>query len=144
MPLSGMDALTPLRDAQIDPAAALAGYTMKRLRGMAQIGNQKTYLVTAQAPDGESEQLYFDAQSGLLLRRVFIYRTIFGPLLYEADYSNYQKEGDVLIPLHTEWWAGGSGFTETVKSVKTNVPISDAEFQPPPKPPARNGARGRR
>ena len=144
MPLETMDALTLMRDTQINPAAALASYTMKRLRAMAQIGSQKTYVVTAQAPDGETEQLYFDTQSGLLLRRVFIYRTIFGPLLYEADYSNYQKEGDVLIPLRTEWWAGGSGFTETVKSVKTNVPISDAEFQPPPKPPARNGARGRR
>jgi hypothetical protein len=143
MPLETMDALTPMRDAQIDPAAALAGYTRKRLRAMARIGGQTAYLVTAQAPDGENEQLYFDAKSGLLLRRVFIYRTIFGPLLYQADYSDYQKEGDVLVPLHIEWWAGGSGYTETVKSVKTNVPISDAEFQPPPKPAGRGGA-GRR
>ena len=144
MPLSGMDAQTPMSDAQIDPAGALAGYTMKKLRGMAQIGDQKTYVMNAQTPDGEPAQLYFDAHSGLLVRRVFIYRTIFGPLMYEADYSNYQKDGGVLMPLRTEWWAGGSEFTETVKSVKTNVPISDARFQPPPKPPARNGASGRR
>ena len=144
MPLSGMDAQTPMRDAQIDPAEALAGYTMKKLRGMAQIGDQETYLMTAQAPDGEPEQLYFDTKSGLLVRRVFVYRTIFGLLLYEADYSNYQEEGGVLMPLQTEWWAGGSGFTETVKSVKTNVPISNAIFQPPPKSPARNGASPRR
>jgi hypothetical protein len=142
-PLDPMDALVPSRDAQIDPAAALAGYQAMRLKSMAQIGDQKAYVVTGTAPDGEAERLYFDTQSGLLLRRVFIYRTIFGLLLYQADYSEYRKTGGVEMPFRTEWWAGGSGFEETVQSVKTNAPIADSEFLAPPKEAgaARHGER---
>lgn len=142
-PLDPMDALVPTRDAQIDPAAALAGYQAKSLKSMAQIGNRKAYVVSGTAPDGEVERLYFDTQSGLLLRRVFIYRTIFGPLLYQADYSEYRKTGGVEMPFRTEWWAGGNGFTETVQSVKTNASIASSEFMPPPKKAgaARRGGR---
>lgn len=129
--LDGMQAVVAPREAQIDPVAALKAYTGLRLTGMAQLGDQKTFVVRGRAPDGNFEQLFFDVDSGLLVRRMIVYRTIFGPLLFQADYSDYQKADGVAIPYKTEWWQGGRGFTDTVKSVKTNVPVDDSQFEPP-------------
>lgn len=129
--LEGMEAIAAPREAQIDPVAALKQYKGLRLVAMAQIGDKKAYVVMGRAPDGNEERLFFDADSGLLVRRMIVYRTIFGPLLFQADYSDYRKADGVAIPYKTEWWEGGRGFTETVKSVKTNVPVADSQFEPP-------------
>ncbi len=131
--LYGMEALMPPREAQLNPVASLAQYKEMRLVAMAQIGDQQAWVVTGLAPDGTAERLFFDTKSGLLVRRMIVYRTIFGPLLFQADYSNYRKQDGVAIPYKTDWWAGGRGFTETVTSVKTNVPVNSAEFEPPAK-----------
>jgi hypothetical protein len=131
--LVGIEALLPPREAQVDPVASLKQYKGMRLVAMAQIGDGQAWVVTGRAPDGIPERLFFDTKTGLLVRRMMIYRTIFGPLLFEADYSQYRKKGGVAIPYKTDWWTGGSGWTETVKSVKTNVPIKTAEFEPPAK-----------
>jgi hypothetical protein len=141
--LRGMEALLPPHEAELNPLAAIEAYKGKRLVAMAQIGDRKAYVVTGRAPDGIHERLFFDAKSGLLLRRSIVYRTIFGPLLFEADYSHYRKHNGVAIPYKTLWWGGGMGWTETVKSVKTNVPVKDAEFQPPARG-ARPAPAGRR
>lgn len=131
--LDGLDVVYPTQEAQLNPADALAHFTNKRVTAMAQVGDRKAYVLTAKAPDGTLERFFFDTQSGLLLRRISFYRTIFGALLFEAEYSDYQKEGGVVLPLKTTWWTANEGWTETVKSVKTNVPLSDARFQPPPR-----------
>jgi hypothetical protein len=137
--LHGMDALMASREAVLNPVAALDSYTGKRLVAMAKIGDQETYVVNGLAPDGLEERFFFDTQSGLLLRRTIVYRTIFGPLLFQADYSDYQKEDGVAIPFKTQWWGGAHGWTDTVESVKANVPIEDSQFEPPP-PGPRPGA----
>jgi hypothetical protein len=130
--VEGMEALLPPREAQIDPVASLQSYKGLRLvPTMAQIGDKKAFVVSGRAPDGNAERFFFDVDSGLLLRRMVVYPTIFGRLLFQADYSGYRKAGGVAIPYKTEWWAGGRSWTDTVKSVKTNVPVADARFEPP-------------
>jgi hypothetical protein len=142
--LNGLEALLPPREAQLNPVAALEQYKELRLVQMDQIGDKQVWQVTGLAPDGTGERLFFDTKTGLLVRRTIIYRTIFGPLLFQADYTDYRKQDGVAIPYKTTWWAGGRGFTETVTSVKTNVPVNSAVFQPPAKsaePPAPGGTR---
>jgi hypothetical protein len=141
--LSGVQALMPPREAQLNPVASLEQYKQMRLVAMAQIGDQQAWVVSGLAPDGTGERLFFDTKTGLLVRRMIIYRTIFGPLLFQADYSDYRKQDGVAIPYKTAWWAGGRGFTDTVTSVKTNVQVNSAEFEPPAKgvEPAPGGTR---
>lgn len=134
--LSGLEALLPPREAPLNPVAALQQYQGKRLVAMAQIGDQQAYVVMGRAPDGTPERLFFDVKTGLLIRRTWQYPTIFGPLFYQADYSDYRKQDGVAIPYQTTWWAGGFGWTDTVKSEKTNAPVASAEFEPPSAPPA--------
>jgi hypothetical protein len=134
--LAGIDALLLPREGMLNPAAAIDSYTEKRMAGMVQLGDHQAWVVIGKAPDGNFEQLYFDTDSGLLIRRAIAYQTIFGEVLYAVYYRDYRKENGLEIPFQTDWWEGNHGWTEIVRSVQANAPIADAQFEPPP-PPAK-------
>ncbi|MGH9865545.1 MAG: c-type cytochrome, partial [Candidatus Acidiferrales bacterium] len=127
------DAVVLRREAEVNPVAALKGYADKRVRGQAKIGDATTYVLQAKAPDGIIELLFFDAQSGLLVRRSIRDRTIFGSLPIEADYSDYRDVDGVKVPYKTVWSTTGQSSTYTVKDIKDNVPVDDSKFESPAK-----------
>lgn len=128
---SGFDAIVLTREAQMNPIAALQGYKTKRLRGQAKVGDQMTYIVQATAPDGVVEFLFFDQQSGLLVRRMIRDRTVFGALPIEADYSDFRQTDGVNIPYKITWYTNGQTETYVVKDVKDNAPVDNSKFAPP-------------
>lgn len=128
---TGFEAIVLTREAQMNPIAALQSYKSKRLRGQAKIGDAMTYIVQATAPDGVIEFLFFDQQSGLLIRRLIRDRTIFGALQIEADYSDFRPTDGVNIPYKITWYATGQTETYAVKDVKDNAPVDDSKFAPP-------------
>ena len=127
------DAIILRREAAVNPVAALKSYTDKRVRGQAKIGDETTYIMQAKAPDGIIELLFFDEQSGLLVRRMIRDRTIFGALPIEADYADYKPVDGVNIPYKTVWSRSGESSSYTIKDVKNNVPVDDSKFEPPAK-----------
>ena len=50
--LVGIEAVLPLREAQVDPVASLKQYKRMRLMEMDQIGDRQVWVVTGLAPDG--------------------------------------------------------------------------------------------
>lgn len=128
---NGFDAIVLSREAQMNPIAVLDGYKAKRLRGQAKIGDTMTYVVQATAPDGVIEFLFFDQQSGLLVRRMIRDRTVFGALPVEADYSDFRPTDGVNIPYKITWYTNGQTETFVVKDVKDNAPVDDSKFAPP-------------
>lgn len=131
---SGFDAIVLSREAQMNPVAAFEQYKGKRLRGEAKIGDTMTYVMQATAPDGLVEFLFFDQQSGLLVRRTIRDRTIFGALPVEADYSDFRPTDGVDIPYKITWYTNGQTSSYVVKDVKDNAPVDDSKFEPPQKP----------
>lgn len=130
---SGPEAVMLATEAQINPSAAIATFNPKRLFGTAKVGDADTWVALVNTPDGNQEALFFDQQSGLLIRRMIRYRTIFGALQLEADYSDYRDADGVKIPFKTTWYMNGQTTTYTVTGVKTNVPVDDSKFEPPQK-----------
>jgi photosynthetic reaction center cytochrome c subunit len=130
----GFDEIVLSREAQMNPIAALQEYKSKRLRGQAKIGDTMTYVVQATAPDGLVEFLFFDQQSGLLIRRTIRDRTIFGALPVEADYSDFRLTDGVDIPYKIIWYTSGQTATYVIKDVKDNAPVDDSKFEPPQVP----------
>jgi photosynthetic reaction center cytochrome c subunit len=128
---NGFDAIVLSREAEMNPIAVLDTYKAKRLRGQAKIGDATTYVVQATAPDGMVEFLFFDQQSGLLVRRSIRDRTIFGALPIEADYSDFRQTDGVNIPYKITWYTNGQTETYVVKDVKDNAPVDDSKFAPP-------------
>lgn len=129
----GFDAIVLRSEAQVNPVAALKSYTGRRVRGQAKIGDTTAYVMMGKAPDGIVEFLFFDEQSGLLVRRMIRDATIFGALPIEADYSDYRDVNGVKIPYKTTWFTAGESSAYTVKDVKDNVPVDDSKFEPPAK-----------
>ena len=89
-------------------------------------------LVQGAPAPGVTERLYFDAESGLLLRRQVITRTpLNGSLVETIDYSDYKAVAGVLMPftIKRNNWAALD--TLTVTEVKPNVTIDDARFSKP-------------
>jgi hypothetical protein len=81
-----------------------------------------------------TERLYFDANTGLLIRRQSITRTatvINGTLSETSDYSDYRDVNGVKMPFlikRTNW---NTLDTLTISDIKTNTTIDDAKFGKP-------------
>jgi photosynthetic reaction center cytochrome c subunit len=100
---------------------------------------QGTALSEATGAGRSSVKLYFDKQSGLLVRQVRFADTMIGRVPVQVDYSDYRDvSGGVKLPFHviTTWTDGRSDVVLT--SAVTNVAIDAAKFnQPAPPAPRR-------
>jgi photosynthetic reaction center cytochrome c subunit len=80
-------------------------------------------------------RLFFDAQSGLLLRLVRYTETPLGRLPTQIDYSDYRDADGVKVSFRWSLARPGNRFTIQVDQLQQNVPVDDAKFAPPPAPP---------
>jgi hypothetical protein len=79
-----------------------------------------------------TEQLYFDRQSGLLLRRVVRTRTPLGGTLPEQiDYSDYRPVSGVKMPFQIRSITWDSVGTQKFDEIKVNTPLDEARFTKP-------------
>jgi outer membrane lipoprotein-sorting protein len=107
--------------------------------GSSLIDDKDVVVVQGTANLGRSSlKLYFDKQSGLLVRQVRYSDTILGRVPIQVDYSDYRDVAGagVKLPFHvvTTWTDGRSDVLLT--SAETNVAIDAAKFkQPPPSAP---------
>jgi len=126
-------------DAMLSFPAGIKQAITKPLVGSSSIDDKDVVVVQGTANGGRSSiKLYFDQQSGLLVRQVRYADTIIGRVPTQVDYSDYRDvaEAGVKLPFHviTTWTDGRSDVLMT--SAQTNVAIDAAKFnQPPPSVP---------
>jgi photosynthetic reaction center cytochrome c subunit len=99
------------------------------------IDSHDTYLVIGRNEGQPPLRLYFDQQSGLLLRLVRYAETALGRMPTQIDYTDYRDADGVRIPYRWTLARPGNRFTIQVDQVRQNVPVEDAKFTPPPMPP---------
>jgi hypothetical protein len=76
-------------------------------------------------------KLYFDADSGLLVREVRYRPTAVGPIPTQIDYSDYREVSGVKEPFH--WvmtWTDGKSIADLTQ-VQLNVPVDASNFNKP-------------
>lgn len=79
-------------------------------------------------------KLYFDKDSGLLVREVRYANTAVGLVPTQVDYSDYRALSGVKLPFKwTVTWVDGQSTTE-LSEVKPNAPIDAAQFSKPAAP----------
>jgi photosynthetic reaction center cytochrome c subunit len=105
------------------------------LRGTDKIEDHETYMVVGQREGKPPIRLYFDQQTGLLIRLVRFGESALGRLPTQIDYADYRDAGDVKIPYRWTLARPSGRFTIQVSEVKENVPLDDAKFAKPPAPP---------
>jgi photosynthetic reaction center cytochrome c subunit len=76
-------------------------------------------------------KLYFDAQSGLLVRVVRYAESPLGSDPTQTDYADYRKVEDLQFPFRITSSQPGTSSTLAIKSIGQNVSIDDAIFAKP-------------
>jgi hypothetical protein len=123
-------------DADLHFAAHLKGmFSEVKVRGTEKVGDREAYLVVGQREGKPPLRLYFDEQSGLLVRLVRYGETALGRMPTQIDYADYREAGGVKIPFRWTLARPSGRFTIQVSEVKQNVPVDDAKFAKPPAPP---------
>ncbi len=127
--LAADDAEQIRREALIFGSADLKSiYTKMDYRFADKIDGRDVYLVQATTADNSRDRLYFDAQTGLLIRRTAVVFTLVGPFVYQFDYADYKDFGGVKIPMTYKVAVPNIRWTRKITDVKINAPIEDKVF----------------
>jgi hypothetical protein len=101
------------------------------------IDDRDINVVQGTMPKGGAATLYFDMESGLLVRQIRYTDSPVGRIPTQVDYSDYRDVAGVKIPF--KWnltWLDGRELFEMTE-VQPNVAIDAARFARPPAPVAR-------
>jgi photosynthetic reaction center cytochrome c subunit len=100
--------------------------------GTEKVGARDTFRVIAFLKDDVPEQLYFDTQTGLLVRRIAFNKTLLGNDPTYTDYNDYRDAGDgVKVPFLVESYVLTQKTTTHVLKVQDNVAIDSGKFSKP-------------
>jgi photosynthetic reaction center cytochrome c subunit len=114
------------------PTHLKAMFSDLKLQGTEKVGDHDAFVVVGQRDGKPPVQLYFDAQSGLLVRLVRFGDTALGLLPTQIDYADYRDSTGVKIPYRWTLARPSGRFTIQVSEVKQNIPVDDAKFVKPP------------
>ena len=108
-------------------------YLRMTVAGRDRVRERDAYLIEAVTPEHKTEKLYFDVQSGLLLRRVTFIQTMIGLIPEATDYDDYREIDGVKIAFarHREQLQGFEASTIIFAEVRPNVPVDKARFEMP-------------
>jgi hypothetical protein len=94
-------------------------YESLKTIGVDEIRGRSAYVVEAAPKDGGMpERLFFDALSGLLLRRHREWPTLVGVLPEEYDFDDYRTVDGLAIPFFVQWSRADYQVTHRVATVK--------------------------
>jgi photosynthetic reaction center cytochrome c subunit len=99
--------------------------------GETTIEDKPVVLVQGTAPGRTSVKLFFDKQSGLLVRLVRYQSTVVGTNPIQVDYTNYRDVNGVKMPF--EWTISWTDGQDTIKlaNIQQNAAIDAAQFNKP-------------
>ena len=99
---------------------------------VASIDDKEVRIAQGIASGGSRMKLYFDSQTGLLVRQLRYTRTVVGTVPLQIDYSDYRDVNGVKMPFHwvVTWTDGQSTFQ--LNEVQPNVQIESAKLGKPP------------
>jgi hypothetical protein len=136
-PMSTQEAAAARVDAQLYfPARIHDLFQDLKVQPGETIGGHETYLVAARGTGLPPVKLYFDQQSGLLVRQVRYAETPLGKNPTQIDYADYRQADGVKIPFQWTLTRTNGSFTIRITSSQQNVPIDAKLFvMPPPTTP---------
>ena len=112
-------------------------YTRLRTIGRDKVGDRDAYVIAANRSDSDFERLYFDVETGLLLRRITYLRTMIGTIPEQFDFEDYRDVDGIKLPFVVKVSsvdAGNPVAVRTFSEMKLNGSIDDAKFKMPPAP----------
>jgi len=126
-----------LDGARLDAALLFPGGVKQALREwksgfpVTSLGKSDVQVIQGTAEGGTRAKLFFDAESGLLLRQVRYFRTVVGINPIQIDYEDYRSVENVKIPFRwiVTWTNGRSNYQ--IEEIQPNVALDPARFAKP-------------
>jgi photosynthetic reaction center cytochrome c subunit len=133
---------TELEGVKFDAALSFPGQlkqALKNWRGAipATMGDHDVQVIEGLTESGLPVKLYFDDESGLLLRQVRYTETPIGRNSWQIDYDDYRSVGNSGTKMPFKWrvlWQSGDSRVE-LTDVQPNVAVDAARFTRPAAPP---------
>jgi hypothetical protein len=91
-------------------------------------------MISAQRPGQPPVEMYFDTQTGLLIRLVRYAQSPLGRNPTQINYSDYRDVAGVKIPFQWTSATPTGRFSIHLESAQANTPIPNDTFQKPPAP----------
>ena len=103
-----------------------------RVGGIEKVGERDAYMVE-NATDTKTERYYFDTQTGLLIRKVTLRKTLLMPFPEQVDFEDYRDVAGVKLPFVIRYSAIDTfdSWTRTFTEIKRDVTVSESLFAGP-------------
>ena len=124
--------------ARVKREAQLAGefdlkkrYARLQAVGQDKIGDREAWVMFGRPQGDLAERLWFDKETGLLLRRVQFTDSQLGNLPIQDDYDDYREVNGVRVPFVIRRSRPEGMYTLKWSEIKYNVPVDEAAFAKP-------------
>jgi zinc protease len=133
--LSGAEAEDSKRQADFYHQLNMRKYYSKwKVIEVVKIGDHDAYAVEALSSAGDLDKMYFDAQSGLLVRAITTVHSPQGDQVIQADLSDYRDTDGIKLPFSVHQSSAQADYSIVFTEVHHNVDLSDAQFAKPAVP----------
>lgn len=107
-----------------------------RLGGRDKIGDRNVVIVSGTTADNHRARLFFDTETGLLLRRISYTDTMIGVIPEQIDFEDYRDVDGLKLPFTFKMSSVEPGLVSTRKysEIKLNAPVDDSKFKMPAAP----------
>jgi hypothetical protein len=130
--LSGPELVSAKRDAEFYADIKYKEmYSKMTVKGKEKVGEKEAYLVEAVPTEGNLQKIYFDTQTGLILRQDREVESPAGKMPVEVYLEDYKEVDGIKVPFTIRQVTPAISFTIKVQEVKHNVPVDDAKFNKP-------------
>src|SRR5215510_15055941 len=109
-------------------------YSKLTLLGTALLENREAYVIEAAPPRGQPEKLYFDRQTGLLVRLDVVPNLGQEKMQVQMYFEDYRAVDDVKLPFAIRRARPGFTLTYQFDEIKLNAPVDDSRFNKPAAP----------
>ncbi len=109
-------------------------YSKLTLHGLAQLDNREAYVIEAAPQLGRPEKLYFDRQTGLLVRMDFFPNLGQEKTQAQMYFEDYRAVDGVKLPFAIRRARPGFTWTYQFDEIKLNAPLDDSRFNKPAAP----------
>jgi hypothetical protein len=129
---SGMELVQSKFDSEFYKEIKLKEFYAKmEVKGTEKINGREAYRIIATPEKGSLEKLYFDVQTGLLMRTDVVRESPQGKTSFEVYYDDYREVDGVKFPFVQRWTTPDYNATIKYDSVKHNTAIDDTKFSKP-------------
>jgi hypothetical protein len=106
-------------------------YSKFTVTGPEKVGDREVYDVEAALADGAPDKMYFDTQTGLVIRIISHRHMLDGVATIQEDIADYREVDGIKLPFSVHQSSTESDFTIKFTEFQHNVSLDDTQFEKP-------------